>query len=308
MKQIIQNIKSFFAKGWKRPAQEVPAEKQTDKKPKKTVKDWLPKALLVIFAATFCFSGFQIIKNSIQADKRDELYTDLSGMAVKPVDPAPVTPPSNDMEETTESTEETQQQETTTQWELQIPTSSPIAVDFELLQEKNADVMAWVYCPDTPVNYPVVRGADNDYYLHRLLDGTVNKAGTIFVDCRNSVDFTDPHTIIYGHNMRDLSMFGSLYKYAKQDYYEKHPVWYINTPEKNYVVVLLAGHITDPRAELYAFKGTPEEPMEILQNAMGRSAFRTGATLEENDRLVTFSTCYGSSSRFVLIGALREIS
>jgi len=265
----------------------------------------LPKVLLVFFVVMFCFSSFQIISNSKEANKRDELYTDLAGVAVKPADPKPVTPPPSGEGET--ATEETEQSEENKTFQLQIPEVSPISVDFDLLMEKNSDVMAWVYCPDTPINYPVVRGADNDYYLYRLLDGTENKSGSIFADCRNRVDFTDPHTLIYGHNMKDLSMFGSVNKYLKQDYYEQHPVWYINTPEKNYAVVLLAGHVTSPTAEIYAFKGTPEEPMEILESALQRSAFKSMATYEEGDHLVTFSTCYGSSRRFILVGALREI-
>ncbi len=322
MKEIMQKIKAQLVKIWGQKPQAdrkvaeadttvTEATSQTPKKERKPglyVGQILSKVMLVIFAAVFCFSAYQIFKNTKQADERDELYTDLSNVAVKPADPKPVTPPpSGEGETTNEETGETAQSGTNNTTGLQIPESSPISVDFDLLMEKNSDVMAWVYCPDTPVNYPVVRGTDNDYYLNRLLDGTVNKAGSIFADCRNRVDFTDPHTLIYGHNMKDLSMFGSVNKYAKQSYYDQHPVWYINTPEKNYAVVLLAGHVTSPYAEIYAFKGTPEEPMEILESALQRSAFKSMATYEEGDHLVTFSTCHGSSSRFILVGALREI-
>ena len=327
MKEIMHKLKVHLFKIWEekpKADQKVaetditvpeapPRTAKRERKPGRCAGQILSNVMLVIFVAVFCFSGYQIIKNTKQAGKRDELYTDLSNVAVKPVDKKPETQkPSVDNGETetsggTETTEETAQSGTNNATGLQIPETSPISVDFDLLIEKNSDVMAWVYCPDTPVNYPVVRGTDNDYYLNRLLDGTVNKSGSIFADCRNRVDFTDPHTIIYGHNMKDLSMFGSVNKYAKQAYYDQHPVWYINTPEKNYAVVLLAGYVTDPYAEIYAFKGTPEEPQEILQNALQRSAFKTKATVQEGDHLVTFSTCYGSSRRFVLIGALREI-
>lgn len=102
--------------------------------------------------------------------------------------------------------------------------TAPIKVDFERLQEENKDIIAWLYCPDTEINYPVVQSKDNEYYLRRLLDGTWNIAGTLFMDYRNAADCSDLHTIIYGHNMKNNTMFGSLPKYSKQEYYEEHSV------------------------------------------------------------------------------------
>lgn len=290
IRNILQNIKGCLFKG---PI---------------SLRRLLPKALMVIFAATFCLSAVQIVRNVRQANKRDALYQDLSNVAVKPAEPKPDDRPDTDPDDTTDgTTENADDPAISLKPGLHIPEQSPLSVDFAFLQEKYPDVIAWIYCPGTPISYPVVRGTDNDYYLYRLPDGTVNKSGSIFMDCRNMVDFTDPHTLVYGHNMKDLSMFGSVNNYAKQDYYEQHPVWYINTPEKNYAVVILAGHVTAPNAEIYAFKGTPDEPAEILQNALKNSAFKSMATYEEGERLVTFSTCHGNSRRFVLVGALREI-
>lgn len=290
IRNILQNIKSRLFKG---PI---------------SLRRLLPKVLMVIFAAVFCLSAVQIIRNIRQAGQRDALYQDLSNVAVKPADPKPNDQVDKAPTDTTDTTAETTDDPAISlKPGLHIPEQAPLSVDFAFLQEKYPDVIAWIYCPGTPISYPVVRGTDNDYYLYRLPDGTVNKSGSIFMDCRNMVDFTDPHTLVYGHNMKDMSMFGSVNNYAKQDYYEQHPVWYINTPEKNYAVVLLAGHVTEPNAEIYAFKGTPEEPMEILQSAIKNSAFKSMATYEEGEDLVTFSTCHGNSRRFVLIGALREI-
>lgn len=290
IRNILQNIKGRLFKG---PI---------------SLRRLLPKVLMVIFAAVFCLSAVQIIRNIRQAGQRDALYQDLSNVAVKPAEPKPNDQVDKAPTDTTDTTAETTDDPAISlKPGLHIPEQAPLSVDFAFLQEKYPDVIAWIYCPGTPISYPVVRGTDNDYYLYRLPDGTVNKSGSIFMDCRNMVDFTDPHTLVYGHNMKDLSMFGSVNNYAKQDYYEQHPVWYINTPEKNYAVVLLAGHVTEPNAEIYAFKGTPEEPMEILQSAIKNSAFKSMATYEEGEDLVTFSTCHGNSRRFVLIGALREI-
>lgn len=84
-------------------------------------------------------------------------------------------------------------------------------------------MLAWLYCPDTVINYPVVQSDDNEYYLRRLMDGSSNTAGTLFADYRCSPDFSDPHTVIYGHNMKNDTMFGILPEYGAQEFYEPHP-------------------------------------------------------------------------------------
>jgi len=311
MKQILQTIKNRLFK--KRTAEPVLPQTEEAEAPKPKKKPSIfarvfPKVMMVIFAGTFILAGVQLLKNNKQANERDSLYTELADVAVTPVVPKPNSSISGNSNN--QNPDGSQQDDLSE--ELLSPDGyslnySPIAVDFDYLQKKNPDIMAWIYCPGTPISYPVVRGTDNEYYLNRLIDGTVNKSGSIFADCRNRVDFTDPHTIIYGHNMKDMSMFGSVGKYSSQEYYDAHPVWYINTPEKNYAVHILAGHTTAPNAELYAFKGTLEEPQEILRYALSKSAFQSKTAAVPGEPLVTFSTCHGNSRRFVLLGVLREI-
>ncbi len=302
MNKFLKNIKANFARQTPAQTEETQTRPRRRRTPGK-FRQLLPKVLMVVFAATFLFSGFQIIRNVKQATKRDELYTELTDIAVKPASPS-TSASGNSNNQTPDGSDGTSSGSSTGGLYQDY---SPIAVDFQYLSEKNPDIMAWVYCPGTPINYPVVRGEDNDYYLNRLFDGTVNKSGSIFADYRNMVDFSDPHTIIYGHNMKDMSMFGSINKYTEQAYYDEHPVWYINTPGKNYAVVLLAGYIAAPNAEIYAFKGTSEEPTEILQTAIKKSTFDAKAAALPGEPLVTFSTCHGNSRRFVLVGVLREI-
>ncbi len=83
-------------------------------------------------------------------------------------------------------------------------------IDFGGLKALNPDIVAWIRCEELGIDYPVVQGADNDYYLHRTFTGEDHIAGCIFMDCRNSADFSDQRTILYGHNMKDGSMFGRL--------------------------------------------------------------------------------------------------
>ena len=98
------------------------------------------------------------------------------------------------------------------------------AVDFDALSEINPDIVAWIYIEDTEINYPVVQGTDNQYYLKRLFNGKWNGSGCIFLDSRNSPDLSDRHSIIYGHHMKNGTMFSGLTEYKKQGFYEGHPV------------------------------------------------------------------------------------
>ena len=115
----------------------------------------------------------------------------------------------------------------------------PIEVNFEVLKQKNSDIVGWIYLENSPINFPVVQGKDNDYYLRRLIDGTYNSAGTIFMDYRNDKNMNDWNTIIYGHNMKNSTMFGTLLNYKEQSYYDEHKIMYYITENKKYEVELI---------------------------------------------------------------------
>ena len=123
----------------------------------------------------------------------------------------------------------------------------PIKIDFEKLKSQNEDVIAWIYSEGTEINYPIVQGEDNDYYLRRLLNGKWNIAGTLFIDYRNSSKFNDRNTFVHGHNMLDGSMFSSLLDYQKQEYYDEHPTMYLLTSDKNYTIEIFAGYKNNRR-------------------------------------------------------------
>lgn len=186
----------------------------------------------------------------------------------------------------------------------------PITVDFAVLQEENPDVIAWVYCPDTEVNYPVLQSGDNDYYLRRRSDGSHHIAGSIFADCRNAADLSDENLILYGHNMKNGTMFGILPHYAQQEFYEAHPVWYLLTPTANYRAELFAGFVTSTDSLLYSTAWeTAEDGGPIMDKAWADSDFRGGPPPVEGERTITLSTCSYefSNARYVLLGVLREL-
>ena len=108
-------------------------------------------------------------------------------------------------------------------------------VDFSALRKLNGDIYAWIYIPGTEVNYPILQSSEDeaeDYYLDHNLDGSSGKPACIYTQKRNSRDFTDPNTVIYGHNMRDGSMFRALHDYQDAEFFASHPMIYIQTPAK----------------------------------------------------------------------------
>ena len=185
----------------------------------------------------------------------------------------------------------------------------PIRVNFDYLHGINEDVAGWIYCEDTLISYPFLQSPDNDYYLYRLVDGTQNPSGSLFLDFRNQFDMSDWNSVIYGHNMHDGTMFASLNEYKKQEYYDAHPVMYLLTPEKQYKVELVAGILARADASFYDFP-VPEDRREaVVRGWLEDSTFETKVQIQPDDRFVTLSTCSYefSDARYVVIGVLREI-
>ena len=167
----------------------------------------------------------------------------------------------------------------------------PIEVDFDDLLKKNPDIVGWIYCEDTPINYPVLHGKDNDQYLHTDYTGTYNFDGSIFVDYENSRGFVDSNTIVYGHHMNSGSMFASLVKWADQAYYDKHPVMWLLTPTQNYKVVLFSGHHVSAFSHMYDIIQQPCRKMDVLlARALVESDFKTDAYFKTTPNIVSLAS------------------
>ena len=182
----------------------------------------------------------------------------------------------------------------------------PISVDFSTLKEKNQDIVGWIYSKDTPINYPVVQAKDNQYYLHRLINGEYNASGSIFMDYRNNLNLEDNNTIIYGHNMKSDEMFGTLQNYKNQEYYDNHKILYYFTQEKKYEIKLIAGYTASLKDDIYNLNEINQEQKEKL---LQKSDFKSDVNISQNDKLITLSTCSYEyeDARYILIGILDEI-
>ena len=184
--------------------------------------------------------------------------------------------------------------------------TAPIAVDFALLRETNSDIAGWLYCPDTPIDLPVVQGADNAYYLSHLFDGTPNNTGTLFLDAGNAGDFSDPITVLYGHNLKNGAMFGTLARFKDPEYFEAHPDFWLLTPEGNYRAALTAGCVIPADDPFYAVPHQPENALALVKAAMENTALPASEQVSWQDRFLVLSTCSYEfeNARYILIGRL----
>lgn len=169
-------------------------------------------------------------------------------------------------------------------------------VDWKALKKVNPDVQGWLYQKGTVINYPVVQGTDNDTYLHTRFDKQWSGGGTLFVDYRMEKDFKGFNSIIYGHHMKDGSMFRSIRGYTKEEgYYDKHKTLELATPHGNYHLVVFSAFITKATDEnTYKMTYDEAEKQAYIDRAWEQSELpitRDSVDVTKSDRLVTLSTC-----------------
>lgn len=186
-------------------------------------------------------------------------------------------------------------------------------IDFADLQANtNADIYAWIYLPDSKIDYPIVQHpTDNYYYLNYNLDGSKGYPGCIYTEDYNTKDFTDPNTVIYGHNMKNGTMFAGLHNFEDIQYFDENRYVYIYTPDELLVYEIFAAYEYDDRHLLYNFDCTNET---IYQNYLDEiSNVRTmNRNMKEDvevttaDKIITLSTCIANkpNNRYLVQGVL----
>lgn len=178
-----------------------------------------------------------------------------------------------------------------------------IQVDFNELTKKNSDTVAWIQVNNTNINYPVVKTTNNDYYLNRSYDKQYNEAGWVFMDYRNTGNLNDKNTIIYAHSRLDKTMFGSLSKVLKSNWYKNkdNHIIKISTPNENSLYQIFS--VYKIKAEDYYITtnfNTNNEYLNFLNTIKNRSIYNFNVTLNENDSIITLSTCYSDTERTVV--------
>lgn len=178
--------------------------------------------------------------------------------------------------------------------------SEVIPVKFEELQAVNPDVYAWITVPGTDIDYPILQHAsDNTYYLMHNIDGSYGYPGCIYTENMNSKDFTDNNTVIYGHNMKNGSMFAQLHKFEDPDFFKENREVLIYLPDEVLHYTIFAAHIYDDRHLLYSFDfADPDVYQKYLDsvfNIRDMSAnIDKDMTVTKDDQIITLVTCIGS--------------
>lgn len=267
------------------------------------VRKILLTLLFLLFVIGACIAGFKAYQIVSEYYAGEKLYEDLQQYTVLPTAPPTQSEPDASTETAETAAAETEPADTVIR-DIEYP-----EIDFEKLLQINKDIVAWIHIDGTKISYPVVQGTDNRHYVSTLIDGSRNDTGSIFLDFRNQRDFSDRHTIVYGHNMRNGTMFHDICNYRTQAYYDEHPIGLIMTPEKNYYFEIVSGYVADLADPAWQLEFVDDEDLQQwLNGSIDRSPFISQFQPRPGDQVITLSTCTYefNNARFVLVGILRE--
>lgn len=176
--------------------------------------------------------------------------------------------------------------------EIAMPEGFSGDIDFDALREINPDIVGWLYYESTNINYPIVQGSDNDYYLHITFEGTWAVGGTLFVDAVTEEPFRQFNTIVYGHHMQDHSMFGDIKNLKDTEYCKEHPQFELVTPEGKYHLRICAFLNQPADSAIYTTNISDEEgKQQYIDIVKGLASYITSEEMTVDDRLVVLSTC-----------------
>lgn len=262
-----------------------------------TMTKWLRRTLVLLLVVIFSVSAVKVIRQVLDYQKGQKNYSEALEMAgVQQPDGTDTA--KSDTEATVEAETDSASFEETL-----------AAIDLDSLQTVNSDVIGWIAIPDTKISYPLLRTDNNDYYLNRTWNKERNSVGSIFMEYRVSPDFSDFHTIIYGHRMRDGSMFGGLKFYGDMEYWREHPSVYIVNEAGIHQYDIFAAHEmgTSRISESISISGDAEK-QDFIRYSLQHSAIDTDIVPTEQDHVLSLITCTGRgySTRWVIQAVLNE--
>ena len=172
-------------------------------------------------------------------------------------------------------------------------------INLSALQAENPDVVGWIRIPDTAIDYPLMQGEDNDFYLNHTWQKDPNSVGSIFLEYQNSADLTDYNTIVYGHNMNNGSMFADLELYALQSFWQEHPYVYIVSADGVYRYEIFAFCQAKVDSLIYGMNPQRDDTKAYFLTLAAEDApYDTQIRPALTDRILTLSTCSGANYDF----------
>jgi len=264
-----------------------PTKRKKKKKKSKGGKGWL--ILILICLAVMAFSIYQLLSIFLEYKAGTDEYDELKQYVVSeiPEDGESVTevPETESEDIDPEETEPEEAEPKPEEERLQ-------RISFSELKKINSDIVGWLEIPGTNISYPVMHGDDNAYYLNHTFKGKVNSAGSIFMEVLNTADFSDYHTLVYGHNMKNGSMFGTLSYYKSPSYLVAHPYIYVDTEYGQQKYQIFSCYETTATSDSYTIGFAPDEVYQNYLNTIkGRSQYDTGVEVSMEDKIISLSTC-----------------
>ena len=189
-------------------------------------------------------------------------------------------------------------------------------LSFDELMKKNSDIYAWLYVPGTNVDYPVCQSSDgnDDFYLDHNIYKQYQFSGTIYSQTLNKRDFSDPITVLYGHNMLNGSMFASLHNFEDEDFFKDHNTIFVYTKDKLLTYLVYSAYTYDDRHILYSFNMNNEASLKSYQDSTMNphtynGQYRKGVKLDKDSKILTLSTCTsgGGNTRYLVQGVLVDV-
>ena len=268
-------------------------EPKVVKKKKRKLKRWVWIFFLVIFISIIIFSSIKIIlwvKDNKKTSDTVNNINKITNIEEK-----------KDDENTELVNEPEDKSEDNDYWYyIKFPL---IDVDINALKSKNNDTIGWINVNNTNINYPYVQGKDNSYYLEHSYDKSYNEAGWVFLDYRNSSTLSDKNNILYAHSRLDKTMFGSLSKTLKSNWYnnkDNHIIRLSTESENTMWQIFSVYKIPEESYYITTNFNTDSEYETFLNTIKGRSIHNFNTTLTVEDKILTLSTCYSDTERTVV--------
>lgn len=265
------------------------------------MKKWVRTGLILIFFTVFLVSGWMLLDYYLESQKQQSQFDELAQLVAQNT-PAPVEP------QETQSPDETQT-------DITVPAEPVILPEYEPLLALNPDIVGWLQIEDTRINYPVMQTPDRtDYYLHRDFYGQHSGHGCLYA--REVCDINSPsdNITIYGHNMKDGTMFGDLMDYRSHEFWLQHPSVQFNTLTMHHSYVIFAVFITsssEGRGFAYhEFVDALDESefSDYVNQCKALSLYDTGITPVYGDKLITLSTCEYTRENGRLVVVAKQVS
>lgn len=252
------------------------SNKGNDKNLSKSEKQYIPYIFaIIVLLAIIVYSGIQLFEIFSEYYASDNEYKQLSEKYI-----------------TNEAVEDEPDSSDSSEPGNNIKEAERLEIDFEGLFDINSDVIGWIHFDNIGISYPVVQTDNNDYYIEHTFSNEENKAGTIFLDYRNYASFNDKNTYLYGHNMKNNSMFGLILNYVDKEYYEANPHFWIYTPEARYKYEIFSTFEESAIGPAYQIDFDDDNDFEEFLNLIDkRKYYNAGTKPSSSDNIIALSTC-----------------